>query len=186
MSVQKATHFSHLYILFAEFLQQTNSSASKRMNAIDDEVMCLRILHAIPKRFELNWEMMRDIVSASVIRCRQGNGNCNIKFHFDIPFDFAFSLDRQSFSDFSVRHFLLRFLFHECDICEISNDYVHSSFYAQLNLANFTSDEIEYGTHCIGRGTEPSRIEPVLRIISTFIPSLGTDFMSERNETPIK
>lgn len=36
--------------------------------------MCLRILHAtsiLSKRFELNWEMMRDIVLAPVIRCRR-------------------------------------------------------------------------------------------------------------------
>lgn len=99
--------------------------------------------------FELNWEMMRDIVSAPVIRCRQAS---IVTSNF-ILFSVRFRIFAQS-TKFAI--FLLRFLFFECEnACEISNDYVHSSFYAQLNLANFTSDVIECGTHCIGR--EPSR-----------------------------
>lgn len=100
---------------------------------------------------------------------------------FCFPFDFAFSLNRQSFRQILFYDLLvLRMARKKCaNACDIWNDYVHSSFYAQLNLPYFTSDESVCGTHCIGRERE-SRTESSQpaspRIISTFIPSLGHRF----------
>lgn len=60
---------------------------------------------------------------------------------------------------------------HEASVWEIPNDYVHSSFYAQLNLANFTSDGIRTlhwdGCDPLGFGA-----------ISTFIFRLATEWVN--------
>lgn len=122
-------------ILFVKTLPKTKSST----RSIDDELMpstdfAFHIISVL-----LCCQMMRDIVSGSN---RSGAG-CRQQNNF--TFAHCRSIDKVFFTIFSLVQFLLRALCcykcmryaRETSVCEISNDYVHFSFYAQLNLDKF-------------------------------------------------
>lgn len=149
------------------------SILSKRVESVNDARHCIGSSHSMPTGFH------RKFVSLGFPFDSHFHSIGNF-FYFSRAISFTIFV-------FANARYARRTSVCECEY-EISNDYVHSSFYAQLNLGTFYERRSQIHTQKHTALHRSDRAKPVSQsvfgIISTFISSRRT--LSARNQTPIK